>query len=296
MDAVHTLTEINIDDLMNAWGLTGVRVGRGLLRALARPAAVNFAHEMVKFDQAVGAGELQAGGRLLCQRYTGGVGVSGAAAVPSNGPVLFLSNHPGMADTVALFSAIPRTDLRVIALQRPFLQALPNTAARLFMLPDDVGARAGVTRAAASYLRRGGAALTFPAGQIEPDPLYRPGAVESLQNWSESVALFARLVPGLQIVVVMVAGVVNPAAFDHPLTRLRRSAQDRELSGGGLQLLWPGYQRNRIQVAIAPPLAAEDLLARDPAPAAVNQAIIQAARSLLENWPQNWDAVLPAAV
>lgn len=278
--------------MLNAWGLAQAGVCRGMLRALARPPSAEFARQMCVFDEAVGEGGLQAGGAMLCRRYTGGVRAAGLDCVPGDGPALILSNHPGLCDTVALFAAIPRHDLRVIAIDRPFLRALPNVARHLDLLPDDAGARAGITRAVARYLRDGGAALTFPAGHIEPDPLALPGASASLDGWSESVGLFARLVPQMQIVVAMVGGVYTPAVLRNPLTRLRRKRADRELLAAALQLAWRPYQRNVIDVVFAPSLRAADLLADDSDPVRITKAITDHARSVLANWPTEWCAVV----
>lgn len=293
MDPVAALAEINIDDMLKAWGLHEVRTGRGLLRAVCRPSAAGFARQILAFDQVVGEQDLPGGGRLLCQVFTGGVQAAGLSHIPPAGPLLVLSNHPGLADTVALFAAIARRDLRVIALDRPFLKAIPHTASRLFLLPDDPNLRAGITRSVANYLRKGGAALTFPAGEIEPDPLAQPGAVDSLANWSESIGLFARLIPQMQIVVAMVGGVFNPAALRHPLTRLRRRPQDRELLGAALQVAWKGYQNNIVQVAFSVPLLASDLTAQNSTPAGITSQITHAARRLLESWPTEWQTVVP---
>lgn len=290
--AVRILTEVNIDDMLNAWGLNNLRFGGGILRALCRPAAEGFARQILAFDEVVGQEDLPGGGRFLCQQYTGGVQAAGLENLPAEGPLLVLSNHPGLADTVALFAAISRRDLRVIALDRPFLQAIPHTASRLFLLPDEPSARAGITRQVANYLKKGGAALTFPAGEIEPDPLVQPGAVDSLATWSESIGLFARLVPNMQIVVAIVGGVVTPQALHHPLTRLRRKAKDRELLGASLQVAWKGYQQNVIQVAFSVPLLASDLVTRGGDPAGITALITEAAKNLLENWPSTWKTVL----
>jgi 1-acyl-sn-glycerol-3-phosphate acyltransferase len=297
------LTEINIDDLLNAWGLGDVRLGRGLLRALARPPSAAFAREVIRLDETVGQSGLRAGGAWFCQRHSGGVRAAGLEHVPRQGAALFLANHPGLCDTVALFATVPRDDLRVIAADRPFLRALPHTARHLDLLPEaekadaglesvDIG-RAGIARAVARYLRGGGAALTFPAGQIEPDPLVLPGAGASLDTWSASVGLFTRLVPQMQIVVVMVGGVYTPAVLDHPLTRLRRQREDRELLAAALQLAWRRYQHNVIDVVFAPPLRAADLLARDSDPARITEVITDRARQVLAYWPTQWCTVVP---
>jgi 1-acyl-sn-glycerol-3-phosphate acyltransferase len=248
---------------------------------------------MCYFDRRVGAEGLQAGGALLCRRYTGGVRASGRANVPREGPVLLLSNHPGLCDTVALFASIPRPDLRVIAVDRPFLRALPQTSRYLDLLPDDLDGRAGVTRAVARYLRDGGAALTFPAGEIEPDPMVLPGAVDSLASWSESIGAFTRLVPQASIVVAMVGGVYDPAVLRHPLTRLRRRGADRELLAAALQLAGRRYQGHPIDVVFAPPLSASELLAENRDPVRITREVTDLARRVLENWPDLWETVVP---
>jgi 1-acyl-sn-glycerol-3-phosphate acyltransferase len=289
----HTaLIEINIDDMLIAWGLDRVRVGRGILRALARPAASSFAQEMRGFDDALGTAGLRAAGAMLCRRYTGGVCAVGLKHIPRSGPVLILANHPGLTDTVALFALIPRADLRVIALDRPFLCALPHTMEHLYLLPDDVSARVGITRAVARHLRGGGAALTFPAGEIEPDPLALSGAEASLATWSESIGLFVRLVPEAQIVVAMVGGVLNPRALRNPLTHLRRQPEDRELLAAALQLMWRPYQHGVVYVVFAPPLYATELLAQDADPARITRAVTNSARHTLANWPTQWETGL----
>jgi hypothetical protein len=286
------LLEINVDDLLNAWGVGQVRPGRKLLRALARPSSAEFARQMCRFDEVVGQEGLQAAGALLCERYSGGVRSAGLENLPREGSVLVLANHPGLCDTVALFATIARQDVCVIALDRPFLRALPLTSRFLKLLPDDVPGRAGVTRAVARHLRSGGAALTFPAGEIEPDPLSLPGANDSLDSWSESIGSFVRLVPGASIVVAMVGGVYDPRVLRHPLTRLRRRRADRELLAAALQLAWRRYQRHPIDVAFGPPLSAAELLARDRDPGRITRAVTARARQVLENWPTVWETVV----
>lgn len=249
---------------------------------LSRTAAETFARDVIAYDDAVGAGGWQAGGATLVKRYAGGLQVAGAENILGEGPTLILSNHPGLTDSVALFASIPRNDLRLIALDRPFLRALPHTWSRIFYLPDDPTQRASVTRAAAHYIKQGGAVLTFPAGHIEPDPLIQTGAIESLASWSGSIGLFARLVPQMKIVVAIVGAVLLEEAQRNPLTKLRRSKKDQELLGAALQIIWRPYQRNVVRVAFAPPLLASDLLKANPDPVAVTQAVTHSAKQLIE--------------
>jgi hypothetical protein len=241
--SVETLTELNILDLLDSTGLA--RLHGTPLRHLFRPAARRFARTAHEFDTRVGAHGLAQGSAWLMDRMTAGIVTSGLEHVPLQGPVVILANHPGMTDTVALFTSLAsRPDLRVIASDRPFLRALPNVARQLIFLPDEEGGRMAVVRAAARHLHEGGALLTFPAGEIEPDPATfgTQRAAASLQNWSGSYALFARLAPRTRFVPALVSHVISPDAQRHPLTRLRRTARDKEKLAAALQVALPRYR------------------------------------------------------
>lgn len=247
------LTEINLDDLFDAAGLTCLR--HTPLQRLVWPSARRFALVAHEFDHLVGERGLAQGSSWLLHRMAGGALVSGGAHVPATGPAVILANHPGMTDTVALLASLAsRPDLRVIALDRPFLQALPNVARQLILVPGHEVGRMGVLRAGVNHLKQGGALLTFPAGEIEPDPATfgRRKAVESVLRWSHSFALFARLVPQTRFVPAIVSHVISPAAQRHVLTLLRRTDHDKERLAAALQVALPRYQKMVARVAFGP--------------------------------------------
>lgn len=259
---VRSLTQINIEDMLTSLGLENLRAGRNLVEFLCTYPARRFAHQVIDYDSQVGEAGLQAAGRQMIDRMAGGLEICGQENIPASGPLLFASNHPGMTDTMALFASIPRPDLRVVAARRPFLEALPHTSRHLIFVDEVASQRMSVVRLTTQHLRAGGAVLTFPAGQIEPDPACMPGASASLQQWSTSLAVFARLVPGLVIVPVIVSGVIWPAALHHPLTHLRRQAQDRERLAATLQIAAQTLLGNRpiaVRVSFGPALQAAQL-------------------------------------
>ena len=142
-----------------------------------------------------------------------------------------------MTDTLCLFAVLGRPDLRIIAMRRPFLQALPNISQHLIFVSDDPIDRMGAVRKASSHLRTGGALLTFPAGEIEPDPDVYQGASESLSGWLDSAGVFVRFAPETQIVPILVRQVLWDKAVRHPLSHLRSSQEERERLGASFQLL-----------------------------------------------------------
>src|SRR5512134_2025895 len=203
------LTQINLDDLVSSFGWEKNLSLAAIVHRVFMDPARKFANQVVDFDNSVGQTNLAEASRAIMRKlYVRDVRVHGCEHIPQTGPVLFLSNHPGMADTISLFAAINRTDLKIIALHRPFLESLVNTTKLLFFIDDDPSKRMNAVRQVTGHLRNGGSALTFPAGEIEPDPAVYPGALASLNKWTDSAGVFIRFVRDVRIVPVLVSGVI----------------------------------------------------------------------------------------
>lgn len=278
MTTLDELTAINSQDLLTSMGLSQVRRGRAMLERLCRPPARRLARQILTYDALVASAGLQAAGAWVLGQYVGNVAVQGQP-LPRTGPLLIVSNHPGLYDTIALFAAIPRCDLRIVAADRPFLRALAHTSRYLITVTEAATERIGVIRAAARHLRSGGALLTFPAGRIEPDPAVLPGAVAALDDWSESIATFARLVTDLTVVPVVVSGVLSSAALHHPLAYLR-GRQHHQLLAATLQVVFPSLQRGTVRVAFGRPVVAGALGERGGAQ--LSASIVAECRRLIE--------------
>jgi 1-acyl-sn-glycerol-3-phosphate acyltransferase len=245
------------------------------MESISRIPARRLARQILTYDRIVGESGLGTGGAWALKRLSRNTSIEGQENVPREGPLLLVSNHPGLADAVALFAATPRDDLRVIAADRPFLEALPNTSRYLLTVAESSAGRSGVVRTAVRHLRSGGAVLTFPGGRIEPDPAVLPGAVEALDRWSSSADVFARLIPGLEVVPVVVSGVISPSALRNPLIHLRHRRRDREWLAATLQVLVPALRNVDASVEFGSPIHAE--------PGAVGDAVIEQTRRLMEN-------------
>ena len=273
---LERLTQVCVDDLISAFGLGRVRHGRVLMESISRLLARRLARQILTYDQIVGESGLGTGGAWALKKLSRHSKIEGQENVPREGPLLLVSNHPGLADAVALFAATPRDDLRVIAADRPLLDTLPNTSRHLMTVAETPGGRSMVARAAARHLRGGGSVLTFPGGRIEPDPAVLPGAVAALDRWSASADLFGRLVRGLAIVPVVVSGVISPSALRNPLIHLRRRKRDREWLAATLQVLIPALRNVEVRVEFGHPILTE------PGTAA-GGAVIEETRRLMES-------------
>lgn len=275
------LAQINVEDLLTAFGLQKESLSGRAAAWLFRSPGRRFARVVLDYDDGVARLGLKGGAQRILERLQMQLTVSGQEHIPPAGPILILSNHPGLADTVALFAGLPREDIAIVAADRPFLRALPATCRRLIFVPEGNG-RLETLRAIAAHLRAGKGILTFPAGQIEPDPACMPGSAASLENWSESIGFFARMVPGMCILPVVVSGVIAAPTLRHPLTRLRRTQKDRERLAAALQLLAATYRPQtwpvHIQVRFTAPIPAEYLSGLADA-AAVTRRVIDYTRS-----------------
>jgi len=284
-----TLTQINLDDLVSSFGWEKSPFLASIVRRAFVSPARKFADQMVDFDKRVGQMGLAETSRVILQKlYVRDVRVHGCEHIPPNGPALFLSNHPGMADTISLFAAINRTELKIIALHRPFLESLTNTTSQLFFIDDDPAKRMNAVRQVSSHLRSGGSALTFPAGEIEPDPLVYPGAMDSLNKWTDSAGVFVRFAKETKIVPVLVSGVIWERAAHHWLMRLKRTRREREKLAAALQLLamiTRDAKPTTVHVQFAKPITSEEVGSTDSQ--AIHHIVLERMRGLINNKPED---------
>ena len=284
---LDTLTQINLDDLVSSFGWEKQPILASALRRLFIGPAQKFAQQMVDFDNRAGqVGLAEASRRTMRKQYVHDVRVHGCEHIPATGPTLFLSNHPGMADTISLFVAINRPDLKIIALHRPFLASLVNVTRDLFYISDDAAERMRAVRQVSAHLKNGGAALTFPAGKIEPDSAVYKGALDSLKGWTDSAGVFMRFAPQTKIVPVLVSGVIWERTARHWLTRFKRTREERERLAAALQLLAMVTREARpttVHVRFAKPITLEEVGSTDAQ--AIHQAVIGRMRGLIQNTP-----------
>jgi len=282
---LNNLTEINLDDLVSSFGWEHrPGLARVLRRTFVGPAR-NFAQVMLDFDDDIGANGLADAARVMLRKYIRDVRVF-SAPLPA-GPFLALSNHPGMADTLALFSVLDRPDLKIVAIDRPFLKSLASISQRLFYVTDDHAARMTLVRQVSGHLRSGGAALTFPAGEIEPDPNVYPGALDTLSSWTDSVGVFVRMAPETVILPVLVRGVIWDKTARLLLLRLKKTREEREKLAASFQLFAHLTFKSKIldiTVQVGKPITVAELGSKDTQ--VIHQAVLAEMKRLIENPPE----------
>jgi hypothetical protein len=213
---------------------------RGLLRSpadwLLHIPAQRFAELSAGFDAQMARGGFAAAARWVLPHFVRGWHACGVEHIPRRGPLLVVANHPGTCDVLVIAAQVPREDLKVVAGSISFLKAFSAAERGLIFAGRDYAARATALRAATRHLAAGGALLTFPSEDIDPDPAHEPMGTEALARWSPSVAWTLRQVPGTATVVAIVGGMVTRSCYTHPLTRVRRRAADRRRVASLLQM------------------------------------------------------------
>lgn len=189
---------------------------RAIAAALRVPAAM-LARSLTALDHDLATRSLVDSARRRLAHYGATLRIDPRSpAIPGAGPLVVVSNHPGLFDALALFATTGRDDLSILAARRPLLTALPSLSRRLLSI--DPGASGSVAlKKAVRHLRGGGALLHFPAGQIEPDPRVAPRDRALLLPWKPGLDTLlgaaARGRDDVRVVVVAVSGVVSRRAL-----------------------------------------------------------------------------------
>lgn len=263
-------------DLASLSGLGKSRIGRTLLQTVLSAQVNRFATNMAAFNTELVTQGLDVAAQQLCARYGGRVIAEGLQNVPKSGPLLLVSNHPGMFDTLAIFATLDRPDLRVVARPQPLLGLIGSLAPYLLMLPDEGAGRTGGLRQVLQALRENQTLLLYPAGHLEPEPMLvgRHGlndsaSLEPLVSWSNGIGTMVKLavrqgIP-LQVVPVSLTGVLSVQTWRWfgPLLKLRKSLRGREDLTAVLQVAFPGLGPTTIRARYGAPLDAAMLAAND---------------------------------
>ncbi len=242
-----------------------------------------FAEWASEFDRTVAeSGLRQAAGKVL-PRLVNRLEVEGQQQVPTSGPLLVVSNHPGSADGLAIAASLPRNDLKIVISALPFIRSLTNSAQHLIYTdPFEPHKRMEVVRSSIRHLREGGALLIFPRGKVEPDPAWLPGAMDSLSRWSASLGLIARSVPEANIVTTIVSGVLARGSLRNPVTRWPRDPRKRQLLAEITQViqqaLFPYGISVTTRLSYGKPIVAGDRDARE-----LTHEIVEYAKQLLND-------------
>ncbi|MFH1447064.1 MAG: 1-acyl-sn-glycerol-3-phosphate acyltransferase [Chloroflexota bacterium] len=261
---ITQLSESLIDEMVRAVGLPTTKFTHALFWRLFRRITNRLANLGAPFDQKVGDEGLPAASAWALTHFCNPSQARDMEHIPSDGPLLVVSNHPGAYDGLVLFSHISRQDIHWVSSEIQFFDLLTNTRKQiLFASRKDSSNRMLVLRNAIRHLRQGGTLVYFAAGHRDPDPAVFHGAAEAMDGWLDVFDVFFKYVQELRILPAVVSGVVTQYWAHHPITWLRRKQIDRHrLAEFGQvinQLLHPGKLMVTPTVTFGTPFTENDL-------------------------------------
>ncbi|MEN8242255.1 MAG: 1-acyl-sn-glycerol-3-phosphate acyltransferase [Chloroflexota bacterium] len=174
----------------------------------------------VDFDQRILNDGVQLAARWVAEKCGTPVVSYGTENIPTTGPVLVAANHPGLTDSIALISTVPRQDIKALVAVQYFHQ-LPHAKPHLIYTDRSMGSSVRAVREAIKHLQSGGLLLLFPTGHNDPDPDVQPTANLGFNKWSSSVSLFLRKVPETKLLLSVISGIVAPQYLKHPIARIQ---------------------------------------------------------------------------
>ena len=231
------LRETITDEIIAAFGLAS----RGWQRRLFGPVfwlpAQIFGRLMAGIDRTVGEQGVPEAAKRLLKYFVDDLQVSGYGNIPQEGPVLIASNHPGAYDSVAILACLPRTDVKVVVSDIPFLRSMPAASRMMVYATPGTQGRMTAVRGMVRQMQQGGALMIFPSGLVDPDPDVLPDAEKELESWSSSLELVMKKVPETKLIVTIASGVLSPVCLRNPLTRLRKKEWEKRKLAEFLQVI-----------------------------------------------------------
>jgi hypothetical protein len=259
----ESLTRLISDEVYKALGLSKDIWLRRFMEPFVERPTLRFAQICASFDYNVANfGFKEAANRILANFIQNPI-VLGSETIPSDGPLLIVSNHPGTYDSLVIAANVPRNDLNVIAGNIPFMKKMPATQKHIIHTTTDTHDRMMVLRKAVRHLKSGGSLLIFGSGGIDPEPAYMDGAEEEIESWSPSIEFFIKKIPQLHSLVTIVSGVLVPKYLNHPLTIFRKTRRDKQRISEFIQviqqMLSPGKLLLSPKVTFAEPVCIANL-------------------------------------
>ncbi len=287
-----------IDNLIVTSGLFKQRWMQSTLRLMFGPAFKRFAEVISGLDESVARFGFPEASRQLLPRFVRNAEIVGQEHIPHDGPVLIISNHPGIMDGLLIASRLHRSDLKIVVTGFPPYDALSKLKDNFIFTTNELSDKISAIRQSVRQLQDGGALLIFPRGTLEPDPAVMAGAETTISKWSPSIELFLRKVPEARLVITIVSGLIAPSSLRNPFVRLGRNPAERQSVAEVLQMIRHIYMPRSLRVSPkltfdAPRSALE--LFEQFGKRGVMQEIMQSAQQLLSTHLQSFSPQLAQA-
>ncbi len=232
-----SLARMILDDVLTTLNVKRVKALRYWITFLGRKPTLWLANLLSRWDTQIARSSFLETARDALNLFTSGFEQFSAEEIPRTGPLLVVSNHPGMYDSIGAIVAVAREDVRVVAARREFFRVLPNISSHLLSIEKDASLRLEAMRHIIQSLKDGQAVIIFPSGGLEPEPALMPGATAALNEWSASVGIFLSKVPETRLLPMLISQTLSPKAWHSWMARLPKTQKRRHQAAMGWQFL-----------------------------------------------------------
>ena len=116
-----------------------VKIIREAIRSLVNSPTRRFAEVMADFDRVIKEKGLRQACVHLLKKLTDNITSINEEIIPTNGPTIVASNHPGTYDGITILSRLPREDVKIIVGANPFFPGSSCWWSRLPLHPRACG-------------------------------------------------------------------------------------------------------------------------------------------------------------
>lgn len=237
MSANDSLTRIVLEDIKTSANFKKSKIISWMIDTFGYRPAGWLAELLERIDDQLNETTLyETAGRAI-QSFSDGLVVNNQGAIPVYGPLLVVANHPGLADILGVVASLKREDVKIVAQQKGFMRVLRNINRHILTIEPDSTFKLNVIHEVIHALKDGMAVIIFPSGSLEPDPAIVPGAVESLQGWSDSIGVFLNKVPETQLLPLLVSNVLTEKAWNSRFAKLGRNQKRRQQFASVVQFI-----------------------------------------------------------
>lgn len=281
-----SLTRILLDDIKTSANLSRRQIINGIIDFFGYRPVGWLADLLARIDEQLNETSLHETAERAIYPLSDGLIINNRDAVPNSGPLLVTANHAGFTDILGVLACLKRDDAKIVAQQKGFMRILRNINRHMLTIEPDSTFKLTAIREIFRALNEGMAVVIFPKGQLEPDPAIIPGAIETLDGWSDSIGIFLNKVPETRLLPVLVSGVLTEKAWNSRFAKLGWNQKRRQQFAMAAQFVAQRFSKNPqwkrpLRIDIGQPKRPEEF---DPSldPSKLNLAVKQEMLKLLE--------------
>ena len=281
-----SLTRILLDDIKTSANLSRRKIINGIIDFFGYRPVGWLADLLARIDEQLNETSLHETAERAIYPLSNGLIINNRDAVPNSGPLLVTANHSGFTDILGVLACLKSDDVKIVAQQKGFMRILRNINRHMLTIEPDSTFKLTAIREIIRALNEGMAVVIFPKGQLEPDPAIGPGAIESLDGWSDSIGIFLNRVPETRLLPILVSGVLTEKAWKSHFAKLGWNQKRRQQFAMTAQFIAQRFSKNPqwkrpLRIDIGQPKGPEEF---DPGldPSKLNLAVKQEMLKLLE--------------